>query len=43
MIPEAEIRRVAVTFGVDMMVVDLDYALGCFLGTLCRQAESQIL
>lgn len=43
MIPEAEIRREAARLGVDLMVVDLDYALGCFLATLFRQAEGSAL
>ena len=43
MIDEAEIRREAVRLGVDLMVVDLDYVIGCFLETLYRQPESQAL
>ncbi len=31
MIPEAELRRMAATAGVDTMVQDLDYGLGWFL------------
>ena len=34
MIAEAEIRRYAAQWGVDPMVVDLDYALGWFLTAL---------
>ena len=34
MIAEAEIRRLAGRDGVDPMVVDLDYVLGCFLAAL---------
>ena len=37
MIPEAEVRRLAGQWGVDPMVVDLDYVLGCFLASLYRQ------
>lgn len=32
MIPEVEIRRAAARLGVDPMLVELDYVLGCFLG-----------
>jgi hypothetical protein len=31
MIPEAELRRMAATAGVDTMVQNLDYGLGWFL------------
>lgn len=37
MISEAEIRRLAPRLGVDLTIVDLDYALGCFLASLYRQ------
>ena len=37
MISEAEVRRAAARLGVDPMVVDLDYVLGCFLASLYRQ------
>lgn len=39
MIPEAEIRRLAGTWSMDPMAVDLDYVLGCFLAGLYGQAE----
>jgi predicted nucleotidyltransferase component of viral defense system len=31
MIAEAELRRLAATWGIDPMIADLDYVLGCFL------------
>ncbi len=34
MIPEAETRRLAAAKGVDLMVIDLDYALGWLLAGL---------
>ena len=37
MIGEAEIRRLARQWGVDPMLVDLDYVLGCFLASLYRR------
>jgi len=40
MIPEAEIRRLAGRWGVDPMIVDLDYVLGCFLASLYGRAEA---
>jgi len=36
MIPEAEIRRLAASSGVDPMVIDLDYSLGWFLAGLSQ-------
>jgi predicted nucleotidyltransferase component of viral defense system len=43
MIPEAEVRRLAGRWGVDPMVVDLDYVLGCFLAVLYRQEAAGAL
>ena len=43
MITEAEVRREAGRQRVDPMLVDLDYVLGCFLGTLYRQPDAQAL
>ena len=43
MIPEAEVRRLAGRWGVDPMVVDLDYVLGCFLASLYRQTDAPVL
>ncbi len=43
MIPEAEIRRLAGQWGVDPMVVDLDYVLGCFLAAMYRQEAAATL
>ena len=43
MIGEAEIRREAARLGVEAMVVDLDYVLGCFLATLFRHPASSSL
>ncbi len=43
MIPEAEVRRLAGRWGVDPMVVDLDYVLGCFLAAMYRQEAAEIL
>jgi len=43
MIPEAEIRRGAARQGVDPMLVDLDYALGCFLASLFNRDEAVAL
>ncbi len=40
MIAEAEIRRYAARWGVDPMVVDLDYSLGWFLESFCRAGRS---
>jgi predicted nucleotidyltransferase component of viral defense system len=40
LIAEAEIRRYAAQWGVDPMVVDLDYALGWWLAALYHTAES---
>ncbi|MCD5408719.1 nucleotidyl transferase AbiEii/AbiGii toxin family protein [Candidatus Bipolaricaulota bacterium] len=37
MIREAEVRRLAGGWGVDPVLVDLDYVLGCFLASLYRQ------
>ena len=34
MISEAELRRLAASAGVDLMVLDLDYVLGWFLAGL---------
>ena len=43
MISEAELRRIAGRQGADPMLVDLDYALGCFLASLFRRAEAAAL
>ena len=43
MIPEAEVRRAAGRWGVDPMVVDLDYVLGCFLAAMYRQEAAAAL
>lgn len=44
MISEAELRRHAVTAGVDLMVQDLDYGLGWFLaGLFTKTAAAQYL
>jgi len=43
MIDEAELRRIARRQGADPMLVDLDYALGCFLASLFRRAEAAAL
>lgn len=40
MIGEAELRRSAARAGVDLMVLDLDYALGWFLAGLFSQTEA---
>jgi predicted nucleotidyltransferase component of viral defense system len=40
MIGEAELRRAAARAGVDLMVLDLDYALGWFLAGLFSQTEA---
>lgn len=40
MISEAELRRHAVTAGVDTMVQDLDYGLGWFLAGLFTQTRA---
>lgn len=40
MISEAELRRAAARTGVDLMVLDLDYALGWFLAGLFSQSEA---
>lgn len=37
MIPEAELRSLARRWNVDLMLLDLDYSLGCFLAGLGRQ------
>lgn len=37
MIPEAELRGLARTWNVDLMLLDLDYSLGCFLAGLAQQ------
>lgn len=37
MIPEAELRGLARRRNVDLMLLDLDYSLGCFLAGLGRQ------
>lgn len=39
MIDQAEVRRIAGTLGVDPLVVDHDYVLGCFLHFLAQQDE----
>lgn len=43
MISEAEIRRFAARWSMDPMIVDLDYAVGCFLSTLYRYMEADLL
>jgi len=43
MIDEAELRRIARREGADPMIVDLDYALGCFLASLFRRDEAGAL
>ena len=43
MIPEAEVRRLAGHWGVDPMLVDLDYVLGCFLAAMYRQEAAAAL
>jgi len=43
MISESELRRIAGRQGADPMLVDLDYALGCFLASLFRRAEAAAL
>jgi len=43
MIDEAELRRIARRDGTDPMLVDLDYALACFLASLFRRAEAAAL
>jgi predicted nucleotidyltransferase component of viral defense system len=43
MIDEAELRRIARRDGVDPMLVDLDYVLGCFLGSLFRRDKGTAL
>jgi predicted nucleotidyltransferase component of viral defense system len=43
MISEAEVRRLAGQWGVDPMLVDLDYVLGCFLASLYRQSWAEDL
>lgn len=43
MIPEAEIRRLAGRWGVDPMIVDLDYVLGCSLASLYGRTEASPL
>jgi|Deesub1362B_J571_1020462.scaffolds.fasta_scaffold18104_1 predicted nucleotidyltransferase component of viral defense system len=43
MISEAEVRRLAGRWGVDPMLVDLDYVLGCFLASLYRQSWAEDL
>jgi predicted nucleotidyltransferase component of viral defense system len=43
MIDDAELRRIAGRQGADPMLVDLDYALGCFLASLFRRAEAVAL
>ena len=43
MISEAEVRREAARLGVDLMIVDLDYVLGCFLATLFRDPKASAL
>jgi predicted nucleotidyltransferase component of viral defense system len=42
-IAEAEVRRLAGQWGVDPMVVDLDYVLGCFLAALYGQDGAAVL
>ena len=37
MIPEAELRGLARRWNVDLMLLDLDYSLGCFLAGLGQQ------
>ncbi|MBC7098371.1 nucleotidyl transferase AbiEii/AbiGii toxin family protein [Candidatus Bipolaricaulota bacterium] len=43
MIREAEVRRLAGQWGVDPMLVDLDYVLGCFLASLYREEWAKAL
>ena len=43
MIDEAELRRGAARQGVDPMLVDLDYVLGCFLAALFHRDEAAAL
>ena len=43
MIAEAELRRLAATWVVDPMIVDLDYVLGCFLSQWYRNKTAQSL
>ena len=43
MISEAELRRLAGTWGADPMIVDLDYVLGCFLASLYAQPKAGML
>lgn len=43
MISESEVRRLAGQWGVDPMLVDLDYVLGCFLASLYRQSWAKDL
>lgn len=43
MISEAEVRRLAGQWGVDPMLVDLDYVLGCFLASFYRQSWAKDL
>ncbi len=43
MIREAEVRRLAGQWGMDPMLVDLDYALGCFLAALYGQDWAEAL
>ena len=43
MISEAEVRRLAGKWGVDPMLVDLDYVLGCFLASLYNQSWAETL
>jgi len=43
MITEAEVRRLAGRWGVDPMIVDLDYVLGCFLAAMYRQEAAGAL
>jgi predicted nucleotidyltransferase component of viral defense system len=43
MITEAEVRRLAGRWGVDLMIVDLDYVQACFLATFYRQSGAAAL
>lgn len=43
MIDEADLRRIASRQGTDPMLVDLDYALACFLATLFRRDKAAAL
>jgi predicted nucleotidyltransferase component of viral defense system len=43
MIAEGELRRLAATWLVDPMIVDLDYVLGCFLSQWYRDKKAQSL